>query len=99
MLSTGGFDAEQLNEPGDAMCFRALDQKIGGGFFGSKNFWMNAVIRWMQRMFGQLWSVLPHFGIKTIGTARIDGVIDRLNPLHIGAKVKLSGCYIGITQC
>src|SRR5438874_9676243 len=78
-------------EPGDAVRCRPLHDKIGGGLIGAADLWADAGIARLQRAVAQPRPIAPHRIVEFVAAARINRIIDRLNPFDIGTKPRLPG--------
>src|SRR5207248_2927273 len=85
-----GFYSEQIDQAADAMILRPLDDEVL-----CRNRWWddlrpNSRIARHQRAIRQRRPVAPDRRVEPLRSRRIDGIIDLLDPLHIGPKPGLS---------
>ena len=87
----GRLDAEQIHEAGDAVPFGTLHHKIARGLAGRLDLGTNAGIARLDCTVGERREIAPHRGVEDVGAARIDAVVDLVDPLDIGTEADLSG--------
>lgn len=69
---------------------RALDQEIGSRLAGARELRPNAGVGWLHRAVGQAGPVLANSCIKALGAARVDVVVDRIDPFNVGPEAHLA---------
>src|SRR5205085_11116324 len=78
----GRLDAIELHEPRNAVLARALDLEVRRGLAGPGRFRPDAGIAGREGAVGQPGPVAPDRRIEALGAARIDPVVDALDPFH-----------------
>src|SRR3954447_13291786 len=87
----GRLDAEQVDEPIDAVDGAVLDDEILGWRAGRYDLWPNAGVAGMQPALIQVRPVAPDSLGETPQPARIDGVVDGVDPFHVRPEPGLTG--------
>ena len=84
------FDAEEVDEARNAVLARALDDEIGGALARPDDLGPDAGIARLQRAVGQGRPIAPDGGVETLAAARVDRVVDVVDPFDIGAEARLA---------
>src|SRR5207237_9187519 len=84
------FYSEQIDQAADAMIPRPLDDEVLRRNRGWDDLRPNSRIARHQRPVRQRRPVAPDCRIEPLRSRRIDGVIDLIDPLHIGPEPGLS---------
>ena len=72
----------------DAMLLRPLDQEVGVRRAGSGDLGADAAVRRLQRIVRQAGPIFAHLRVEAVGAARVDAVVDRFDPFHVGAEAR-----------
>lgn len=86
----GRFDTEQVDEAGDTMRFRSLDEKVGAGGMAIGDLWADAAIGGLQGVIWKIPPILPDLGIEAVCTSWVDGIVDAVDPFDVRAEPGLA---------
>src|SRR5581483_11117322 len=85
------FNAIEVDEAGDAVLVRPLDEEIRRRLVGSADLGTNPGIAGLQRALREARPVAADRGIKALAAARIHGVVDPVDPFDVGPEARLPG--------
>src|SRR6266571_9051279 len=86
-----GFDAVEIDQARDAVFGGSLHDEIGGRLVAPADLRADPGVAGHERAVAQPRPIVAHRGIERIAPARIDGVIDAIDPFDIGAEARLPG--------
>src|SRR6266404_2406811 len=84
------FDPEQIDYAVHAMGGRSVDAEICGKFGWAGDFRPDARVARRKLVIAQLRPIRADRDVEFIRAARIDSVVERLNPLHVGPEPRLA---------
>ena len=84
-----GFDAEEIDDVGDAVVAGAVDAEVGGGFARAGDFWADACVGWDELAVGELGPEAADCRVEALGSIDVDVVVERFDPFDVGAKTRL----------
>src|SRR3954471_22438698 len=79
-----------MHEAGHAVPLRALDLEIGRRLARPRGLRPDAGVARRERVVGQPGPVAPDRRVEALGAARIDGVVDALDPFDVRAETRLA---------
>src|SRR5690606_39232173 len=82
----GTLDAEQVDEAGDAVRVRSLNDEIGIGLAGSGKLRADAAVGRLQAAVGKARPVGADGAVKAVGAGRVDMIVDPVDPFDIGSE-------------
>src|SRR5262245_4822343 len=77
------FDAEQVDQTGNAVRLRPLDDEIFGWPAGRLQLGPDAGVTRLQRTVAQVRVVAADGGVERLRAAHVDVVVDGVDPLHV----------------
>src|SRR6185437_10233903 len=77
------FNAIEVDEAGDAVLGRALQPEIRRGLAATADLGADAGIARLQRAVAEIGPVCADRGVEALAAARIDGVVDAVDPFDI----------------
>src|SRR5437868_1272074 len=80
-----------MHQAGDAVRARPLDYEVGRGLLRRSDFRPDAGVARRERTVGQPRPVAADRGVEALRAARIDAVIDGIDPFDVRAEARLAG--------